>query len=106
MAIESGTMYATYIMKRTQIYLDERQAEELGRRATVRGTTASSMIREAIDAYLAEPSDEAQRLLRFRAALDESFGTAPSLPDGSTYVDEIRNADLAREDELRERRDA
>lgn len=99
-------MYTEYIMRRTQIYLDERQAVELGRRARARGTTASKMIREAIDAYLAEPSDEAQRLARFRAALDESFGAAPSLPDGSTYVDEIRSADLAREDELRERRDA
>jgi hypothetical protein len=97
-------MYISYIMRRTQIYLDERQAEELGRRARVHGTTTSKVIREAIDVYLAAPSDEAARLARFRAALDESFGAAPSLPDGATYVDDIRTADLARQEELGEHR--
>jgi hypothetical protein len=97
-------MYNAYIMRRTQIYLDERQAEELGRRAEAHGTTTSRVIREAIDAYLAAPADDAERLARFRAALDESFGAAPSLPDGATYVDDVRGADLAREQELRERR--
>jgi len=96
-------MYTLYIMKRTQIYLDERQAEELGRRAAVRGTTASKMIREAIDHYLAEPDDTAQRLARYRAALDASFGIAPHLPEGATYVDELRGADRKRERELEQR---
>lgn len=96
-------MYNSYIMKRTQIYLDERQAEELGRRSAVRGTTASRMIREAIDQYLAEPDDAAERLARYRAALDASFGTAPHLADGASYVDELRAVDRARERELEER---
>ena len=48
-------MYDPYIMKRTQIYLDDGQADELARRAKVRGTTTSKMIRDAIDEYLAEP---------------------------------------------------
>jgi predicted DNA-binding protein len=93
-------MYNVYIMKRTQIYLDEEQAEELARRAAIRGSTASKMIREAIDEYLAEPADAAERLTRYRAALDASFGIAPHLPDGATYVEELRRADRARRDEL------
>lgn len=96
-------MYRSYIMRRTQIYLDERQAEELRRRGAARGTTASKMIREAIDQYLAEPDDAADRLARYRAALDRSFGTAPYLPDGARYVDELRAADLGRQTELEAR---
>ena len=96
-------MYDSYIMRRTQIYLDERQAEELGRRAEARGTTASKMIREAIDQYLAEPGDEDESLRRFRAALDASFGAAPYLPDGASYVDQLRRADRDRDEELADR---
>lgn len=96
-------MYTTYIMKRTQIYLDEQQAEELGRRASIRGTTASRMIREAIDQYLAEPDDADQRVARYRAALEAGFGIAPYLPQGASYVDDLRRADRARERELEQR---
>ena len=39
-------------VKRTQIYLEERQARELERRAAARHTTKSELIREALDAYL------------------------------------------------------
>jgi predicted DNA-binding protein len=95
-------MYNSYIMKRTQIYLDERQADQLARRARARGTTASKMIREAIDAYLADPADAGERTARFRAAAESSFGVAPYLVDGSSYVDELRRADRARDEELRE----
>lgn len=95
-------MYSSYIMKRTQIYLDERQAEQLRRRGAVRGATASSMIREAIDQYLAEPDDAADRLASYRAAVDASFGVAPYLPDGARYVDELRAADRGRQEELDE----
>ena len=96
-------MYTSYIVRRTQIYLDEEQAEQLSRRARARGTTASKVIREAIDEYLAAPDDADAHLARFRAALDQSFGVAPYLAEGVQYVDELRHADLAREDELRER---
>jgi hypothetical protein len=98
------TMYNAYIMRRTQIYLDERQADELGRRAAVRGTTVSKMIREAIDQYLAGPDEEADRLARFGAALDASFGAAPYLEEGSRYVQRLRRADLERDAEVGERR--
>lgn len=92
-----------YIMRRTQIYLHEDQARKLGRRAEVRGTTASKMIREAIDQYLAGSDDESERLARYRGALEESFGAAPYLLEGARYVDEIRAADRERERSLQER---
>ena len=95
-------MYNLYIVKRTQIYLDERQADELNRRAAARGATASKMIREAIDQYLAEPDDAAERLARYRAALEASFGVAPYLTDGAQYTDELRSVDREREAELHE----
>lgn len=91
-------------MKRTQIYLDERQAAELSRRAAVRGATASKMIREAIDRYLAGPDEEADRLVRFRAALDDAFAAAPYLEEGASYVERIRRADRDRDVALRRQR--
>lgn len=97
-------MYAAYIMRRTQIYLAEHQADELSRRAAVRGMTASKMIREAIDQYLAGNDDASDRLARFHGALEESFGIAPYLPAGDRYVDEVRAADLQRDRELEDRR--
>ena len=97
-------MYNPYIMKRTQIYLEDTQADELASRAKSRGTTASRMIREAIAEYLAEPDVADERLDRFRAAVKEASGIAPYLPDGASYVDEIRRHDLGRDQELAERR--
>ena len=91
-------------MRRTQIYLDDQQATELARRAKTRGTTSSKMIREAIDQYLAEPEDADERQARFRAAVEASFGIAPYLPDGATYVDELRSHDRERDRDLEEHR--
>jgi hypothetical protein len=90
-------------MRRTQIYLDDDQATELARRAKTRGTTASKMIREAIDQYLAEPEDAVERQARFREAIEASFGIAPYLPDGATYVDDLRSRDRQRDRDLEER---
>jgi hypothetical protein len=90
-------MYAAYIVRRTQIYLDEAQSQQLTERAGRRGTTASHVIREAVEAYLAQPETEDERmLLRFRDALDAAFGVVPGLPDGVTYVDGLRAADAER----------
>ena len=94
-------MYDTYIMRRTQIYLDDSQAIELARRARLRATTASKMIREAIDQYLADPDEAGEQLARYRTALEEGFGAAPYLADGAAYVDELRQADRSRDAELR-----
>jgi predicted DNA-binding protein len=97
-------MFTLDIMKRTQIYLEEAQDERLGRRATAEGVTKSTLIREAIDEYLGTREDEAQKLDRLRAALRESAGIAPYLPDGASYVDEVRRADVGRQQELEARR--
>jgi hypothetical protein len=95
-------MYAPYIMRRTQIYLEERQAEALSVRAGRRGVTASHAIREAIDAYLAAPEGDAERRrARWQAALRQSAGLAPDLPDGATYVADLRRADADRLARLR-----
>lgn len=96
-------MYDMYIMKRTQIYLEERQAAELARLADSRGSTASKMIREAIDAYLTEEPGEGEWLARQQTALDETFGSIPRLPDGVTYVREMRARDAERLEELERR---
>jgi hypothetical protein len=45
-------MYTAYIVRRTQIYLDEEQDRRLARRARAEGVTKSRLIRRAIDAYL------------------------------------------------------
>ena len=98
-------MYSPYIMRRTQIYLDSEQATALASRARRRGVTASHVIREAIDHYLAQPEDASEReLARFRAALDRSFAVAPGLPEGSVYVAETRQADEERAQDLDRRR--
>ena len=67
-------------VKRTQIYLEERHARELARRAAAGHTTKAHLIREALDAYLGEGDDEAERLQRFRDAVEGAAGIAPYLP--------------------------
>jgi len=99
------TMYSAYIVRRTQIYLDEAQATAVANRARRRGVTASHVIREAIDDYLAEPEDASEReLARFRAALDRSFATASLLPESAAYVAELRAADRERAADIETRR--
>jgi predicted DNA-binding protein len=96
-------MYDTYIMKRTQIYLEADQDHRLARRATSNGVTKSTLIREAIETYLAGP-DDADQLAQFRKAIDAVADAPLQLPDGATYVETIRAADMARQAELDERR--
>ena len=57
----------------------------------------SHLIREAVERYLTTPEQEDERLARFRAALDASFGVAPNLPPGVDYVERLRAADRERE---------
>ncbi len=64
-----------YIVKRTQIYLDEDQDAKLGRRAAAAGVTKSALIRMAIDRLLSRdpsPTDLA-------AILDETYGALPGI---------------------------
>lgn len=96
-------MYDLYIMKRTQIYLEEAQDVRLGKLAAETGVRKSALIREAIDAFLQGPRDEGVRLARFRAALKETEQHPVSLPDGRRYVENLRRADLSRQEELERR---
>jgi len=77
-------MYDSYIMERTQIYLGEEQAAELRRRSHARGVTTSSLIREAVEQYLAGPDDETTAVARQRALLREAFGALLRLPEKRT----------------------
>ena len=54
-------------MKRTQIYLSDEQHRVLASVAKRRGTTASAVIREAIDGYLVAQLGPGERLERLRA---------------------------------------
>lgn len=97
-------MYTPYIVRRTQIYLNDEQDRALGERAEAYGRTKSALIRDALDAYLAPAADDRAEIARLRAAVSEAAGAAPYLPSGADYVDRIRAADVARERELAERR--
>ena len=61
-------MYDSYIVKRTQIYLDDRQDDDLARRAVAEGLTKSALIRRAVDEYLDSDADDKLGLARFKAA--------------------------------------
>ena len=95
-------MYDSYIMRRTQIYLNEDQDRRLAEQALATGRTKSDLIREAVDRLLDEPLSEEAELARFRAAVDAAFGIAPYLEDGVTYVRKLRDVDRRRQ-ERRER---
>lgn len=93
-----------YIVKRTQIYLEDEQDEQLSARATASHRTKSELIREAIDRYLAGGDDETLALARFREALDDVAGIAPYLPPGAEYVEELRQVDRERDELVEQRR--
>jgi hypothetical protein len=58
-------------MKRTNIYLDEQQAELLDRLARTEGVSRAEMIRRLLDRSLRNEVDDVAAGL---AAIDESFG--------------------------------
>jgi hypothetical protein len=99
-------VYNSYIVKRTQIYLDQKQDDELARRAVAEGLTKSALIRRAVDAYLDDGGDEELRLARFKAAVEAVAGAAPNLPQGSLYVERLRTLDVQRQEEIERRRRA
>ena len=79
-------MYDTYIMKRTQIYLDPEQSAAIADRAHRVGTTSSQLIREAVAEYLTTSEQDDQIVLaRQRASIESAFGTLPRLPETSAY---------------------
>jgi hypothetical protein len=101
-----GTVYDSYIVKRTQIYLDDGQNDELARRAAAEGLTKSALIRRAVDEYLDADGDDDLGLARFKAAVEAVAGAAPDLPPGSVYVERLRALDVSRQEEIERRRRA
>jgi hypothetical protein len=99
-------VYDSYIVKRTQIYLEDSQDDDLARRATAEGLTKSALIRRAVDQYLDNDGDDELRLARFKAAVDAVAGAAPDLPQGSLYVERLRALDVGRQEEIDRRRRA
>lgn len=95
-------MYSTYIMKRTQIYLDDAQDARLAARAGAAGQTKSHLIRVAIDRYLNGKTADDGQVEQFRAAVKAGAGIAPYLPDGAQYVAELRGGDSRRQEALDE----
>jgi hypothetical protein len=97
-------MYTLYIVRRTQIYLDEAQDERLSKRAATEKVTKSALIREAVDQYLNGSDNQPNELARFRAAIIEA-GKHPirRLPPGKEYVEALRRTDARRQRELERR---
>jgi predicted transcriptional regulator len=91
-------------MKRTQIYIEDEQDRKLARQASAMGVTKSTIIRRAIEEFLSSPSNEAARLARYRTALEEVSKKPVPLPDGRSYVEAIRAADIRRQREIEQRR--
>lgn len=90
-------MYDPYIVRRTQIYIEEDQHRRLAVRAAEEGTTASALIRRAIDGLLLDGSDRDRARDAFRQALVDLRGQPPvGLLPGERYVEELRAADAAR----------
>ncbi|MGI9032519.1 MAG: CopG family transcriptional regulator [Acidimicrobiales bacterium] len=84
-------------MRRTQIYLDEDQTARLDGRAAAEGATRSTVIRRAVDEYLArDERDPAAWRSRWQEAVANTAGIASHLPDGAAYVEELRAADATR----------
>jgi metal-responsive CopG/Arc/MetJ family transcriptional regulator len=88
-------------MHRTQIYLDEQQTTRLDERAAGEGVTRSTLIRRAVDDYLAQGQrDAAAWRQRWQEAVAKTAGIAHRLPDGATYVERLRAVDAERLREL------
>lgn len=79
-------------MQRTNIYLDDRQLEQLDRLAVGEGVSRAEVIRRIVDRALAHGDDDMAADL---AAIDASFGVAPDLAPPARRVGE-RDARLSR----------
>lgn len=84
-----GVVYALYTVRRTQIYLDERQLARLKTSARAARRSVSEIIREAIDDQLARPGEPDE----FEGALAAAVGLWANRTDLDTtddYVCRIR----------------
>jgi predicted transcriptional regulator len=80
-------MYDSYIVRRTQIYLDPEQSERIGELALAEGRTRSDVIREAVDKYLASADTEQSRLARLKRVIAEIANHPVSLIDEEALAD-------------------
>lgn len=91
-------------MQRTQIYLSEDQLRQLKELAKGRGVTSSSVIRDAVDSYLAQQGDPQERLRKLKAFLAKHSSTATGdYGDSLAEVEELRRLGAARLNSLRDR---
>ena len=85
----------TYIMERTQIYLDKKHTEALDRAARKLGRSRSDLIRAAIEKEYVDNEAEKERVLTI---LRETYGAwGPSDEDPETFVDSLRSGRRLRE---------
>ncbi len=95
-----------YIVRRTQIYLDDDQHRWLDEQARRQRRTKSELIREAVDRLIGGGRQDADnRLGRFQAAVDASFATVPDLPPGRDFVEDARATDHDRDRAVEDRWD-
>ncbi len=90
-------VYNSYTMRRTQVYLDDRQAAKLRTAARASQRTVSAIIREAIDEKLERPNEANE----FDVALTKAAGIWADRDDlGSTdeYVRGLRRDRRGRAD--------
>lgn len=89
-----------WCMRRTNIYLEERQIIELDRRARAQGVSRADLVRTIIDRAL---DDHDSTLDADLAAIDEAFGSVPDFPlpprdsqERQAHLDSIWTADVPR----------
>jgi predicted transcriptional regulator len=93
-------MYDSYIVRRTQIYLDPEQSERVGELALAEGRTRSDVIREAVDRYLAVTDSEPSRLARLKRVIAEMAERGVS-PIDEEALAAFRDADRRYEERIR-----
>ncbi len=87
-------------MRRTQIYLDDRQHGDLAALAKQRGVTSSALIREAIDRYIAGQLSPQEKLAELRALGAKFAARSASADDSAATVDNLRSGDARRLESL------
>ena len=84
----------TYIMRRTQIYLTDAEAEALKHASKKSGLSMSDLIRTAVDEKFLPGQMTTEERIR---AIEESFGAWKGRTEtGEAYVERIRSGRLGR----------
>ena len=74
-------------MKRTQIYLQERQKEQLEQLAHLKGKSLAEVIREAVELYLVENKKQSTELIADSSGIWKNRDDI----DSCKYVEGLRN---------------